>query len=215
MTETPSTRPSLLVRLKAPRNERAWAEFLEIYEPLIYRLARQKGLQAADADDLTQEVFRAVAGAIDRWEPDPAQGPFRAWLFRIARNLIINMLDARSRRTAGYGTGGSDLIKLLEAQPAPAAEDTALFDGEYRRRLFVWAAERARGGFRENTWQAFWRTGVEGQEVRAVAQSLGMSVGAVHIARSRVMARIRQEIERIETTESAVSHSRPRPNGGH
>ncbi len=57
MTETPNTRPSLLVRLKAPRNERAWTEFLEIYEPLIYRLARKQGLQPADADDLTQDVF--------------------------------------------------------------------------------------------------------------------------------------------------------------
>jgi RNA polymerase sigma-70 factor (ECF subfamily) len=201
LTETPSTRPSLLVRLKTPHNERAWGEFLEIYEPLIYRLARKKGLQAADADDLTQEVFRAVAGAIDRWELDPARGPFRAWLFRITRNLIINMLSARSRRTAGYGIGGSDMIELLEAQPAPAAEDTELFDGEYRRRLFACGAERARKAFRDNTWQAFWRTGVEGQEIPVVARSLGMTAGAVHIARSRVMARIRQEIEQMEATE--------------
>jgi RNA polymerase sigma factor (sigma-70 family) len=201
LTETPSTRPSLLVRLKSPRNERAWVEFLEIYEPLIYRLARKKGLQAADADDLTQEVFRAVAGAIDRWDPEPARGTFRAWLFRIARNLIVNLLSARGRRTAGYGAGGSDLVELLEAQPAPAAEDTELFDGEYRRRLFAWAAERARDRFHESTWQAFWRTGVEGQEVRDVARSLGMTAGAVHIARSRVMARIRQEVEQIEAAD--------------
>ncbi len=201
MTETPTTRPSLLVRLKNPRDERAWGEFLEIYEPLIYRLARKKGLQAADADDLTQEVFRAVAGAIDRWDMDPARGSFRGWLFRIARNLIVNILVARSRRTAGYGAGGGDLVELLESQPAPAADETALFDGEYRRRLFAWAAERVRGGFRDTTWQAFWRSGVEGQEVRAVARSLGMTPGAVHIARSRVMARIRTEIEKIETTD--------------
>ncbi len=201
MTETPSTRPSLLVRLRNPRDERAWGEFLEIYEPLIYRLARKKGLQAADADDLTQEVFRAVAGAIDGWDMDPARGSFRGWLFRIARNLIVNILVARSRRTAGYGAGGSDLVEFLESQPAPAADETAFFDGEYRRRLFAWAAERVRGSFRETTWQAFWRTGVEGQEVRSVARSLDMTVGAVHIARSRVMARIRMEIEKIETTD--------------
>ena len=162
MIETPNTRPSLLVRLKAPRNERAWAEFLEIYEPLIYRLARKQGLQPADADDLTQDVFRAVAGAIERWDPDPARGTFRAWLFRIARNLIINLVAARRRRAAGYGHGGSDLVELLEAQMAPADEDTALFDAEYRRRLFTWAVERVRSRFRETTWQAFWRTGRRG-----------------------------------------------------
>jgi RNA polymerase sigma factor (sigma-70 family) len=201
LTGTPGTRPSLLVRLRAPRDERAWVEFLEIYEPLIYRLARKQGLQAADADDLTQEVFRAVAGAIDRWDPDPGRGSFRSWLFRIARNLIVNLLAARSRRTAGYGAGGSDLVELLESQPAPSAEDTALFDGEYRRRMFTWAADRVRGHFRETTWQAFWRTGVEGQETAVVARSLGISPGAVHIARSRVMARLRQEIEQIEAAD--------------
>ncbi len=92
-------------------------------------------------------------------------------------------------------------MELLEAQIAPANEDTDLFDAEYRRRLFAWAAERVRSHFRETTWHAFWRTGVEGQDIRAVAQSLGMTAGAVHIARSRVMARIRQEIDQVQMTD--------------
>jgi len=199
MTEAPITRPSLLVRLRDPRDGRAWGEFLEIYEPLIHRLARARGLQQADADDLAQEVFRAVAGAIDRWDPDPAKGSFRAWLFRIARNLMVNLLAAQRRRPRG--AGGSDLVPLLESQPAPGADDTVLFDGEYRRRLFAWAAERVRGAFREATWQAFWRTAVEGQDVAAVARSLGLTPGAVYIARSRVVARLRQEIEQVEGRE--------------
>jgi RNA polymerase sigma-70 factor (ECF subfamily) len=201
LTESPATRPSLLVRLKFPRDEQAWVEFVEIYEPLVRRLARRSGLQGADAEDLTQEVFRAVAGAIDRWDPDPARGSFRAWLSRIARNLIVNLLAARRRRSAGYGTGDTDIVAFLEAQPAPEGQDSALFDVEYRRRLFAWAAERIRGGFHEATWQAFWRTGVEGQDVHSVAKALGMSPGAVYVARSRVMARLRREIESFEGTE--------------
>jgi RNA polymerase sigma factor (sigma-70 family) len=176
-------------------------EFVEIYEPLIYRLARHSGLQEADADDLTQDVFRAVAGAIDRWDPDPARGSFRAWLFRIARNLIVNLLAARRRQTAGYGTGDTDIVALLEAQPALEDQDSALFNIEYRRRLFAWAAERIRGSFHEATWQAFWRTGVDGQDVHSVARALGLSPGAVYVARSRVMARLRQEIDAIESAE--------------
>ena len=119
MTLAPPTRPSLLIRLKAPRDERAWMEFVEIYEPLIARLARRQGLQEADADDLTQDVLRTVAGAIEQWNPDPARGSFRAWLFRITRNLIVNLMTARRRRTASYGTGDTNMVALLEAQPAP------------------------------------------------------------------------------------------------
>ena len=175
-------------------------EFVEIYEPLVYRLARRSGLQQADADDLTQEVFCAVAGAIDRWDPDPARGSFRSWLFRIARNLIVNLLAARGGSRPTTGPADTDMMALLEAQTAPEGEDSALFDIEYRRRLFAWAAERIRGSFHETTWQAFWRTGVDGQDVHSVAESLGLTPGAVYVARSRVMARLRQEIETIEGT---------------
>jgi RNA polymerase sigma-70 factor (ECF subfamily) len=201
LTAAPSTRPSLLVRLKAPGDERAWVEFVEIYEPLIFRLARRRGLQPADADDLTQDVLRAVAGAIERWEHDPERGSFRAWLYRITRNLIVNLLAARRRQSASFGTGRTDMVALLEAQPAPDCEDSALFDLEYRRRVFTRAAERVRRSIQETTWLAFWRTGVEGQDVSAVASSLGLSPGAVYVARSRVMAKLRQEIEKIEEAD--------------
>ena len=114
MHEPPTTRPSLLVRLRDPRNDAAWAEFVALYEPLIFRLARQKGWQDADARDLCQEVLRAVAGAIDRWDPDPRHGSFRGWLCRIARNLMINVLAKEARHPRG--TGDSESL-WLEGQP--------------------------------------------------------------------------------------------------
>ena len=150
---------------------------MEIYEPLIHRLARARGVQEADADDLAQDVFRAVADAIDRWDPDPARGSFRAWLSRIARNLIVNLLAARRRQTAELRDGRDRVVELLEAQPAGDA-DSALFDLEYRRQIFASAAQRARVRFQETTWQAFWRTGVEGRETSAVAAELGLTPGA-------------------------------------
>src|SRR6185503_5801592 len=116
MTASPTTRYSLLLRIQDPRNQAAWAEFVAIYEPLVYRLARRKGLQDADARDLCQDVFRAVARAIDRWEPDPERGSFRGWLFTIARNLCINFLTRRDRHPRG--SGDSDVLAMLDAVPA-------------------------------------------------------------------------------------------------
>lgn len=198
MVDAPNTRPSLLVRLRNPSDGPAWEEFLEIYTPLLQQLARRKGLQESDAADLMQDVFRAVAQAIDRYDPDPARGSFRAWLSRIARNLIVNQLVARRRHPPG--TGGDSAARLLEDQPARAEEETALFLTEYRRRLFLWAAEQVRGEFRTLTWQSFWMASVEGQPPKAVAEILGLSVGAVYHNKSRVMARLRQRIEQADET---------------
>src|SRR5437762_4600075 len=99
----PTTRQSLVLRLRNPEDEAAWAEFVSVYEPFIYRLARSKGLQDADAQDLCQEVLRAVSAAIARWDPDPNKGSFRGWLFRIARNLIVNFISRQRRQIQGSG----------------------------------------------------------------------------------------------------------------
>jgi RNA polymerase sigma-70 factor (ECF subfamily) len=196
MDESPATRQSLLVRLKDPEDVQAWIEFVAIYTPLINRLARAKGFQEADAADLAQDVFHAVAGAIDRYDPNPARGSFRGWLFRIARNLMINSLAARRLRP--QATGDSDVRQLLDHVPAADSGATAWFDAEYRRGLFRWAADQVRGEFRDSTWRAFWLTAVEEQEPGNVASVLEISVGAVYIAKSRVMARLRAVIDEVE-----------------
>lgn len=194
MNDSPTTHPSLLARLGATRDDRAWAEFVAIYDPLVRRLARRKGFQDADASDLAQEVFRSVALAIERGDYDPARGSFRGWLFRIARNAMINTLAAQKRHLKG--TGDTAVNELLEAQPAPA--EAELIEAEYRRSLLHWAAEQVRGEFSAETWAAFWKTGVEGRRAKAAADALGMTPGAVYRCKSRVMARIREKIEEVE-----------------
>lgn len=193
----PTTRHSLVLRLRDSDDQAAWSEFVEIYEPLLYRLARGRGLQDADARDVCQDVLRAVAGAIDDWDPDPAKGKFRAWLFRIARNHTVNFLVAQSARP--QATGGTSVQRALEeaadAKVQHAAETQ--FGLEFRRRAFRWAAERVRHEFTSATWQAFWMTSVETKSPHQVGEELGMTVGAVYIARSRVMARIRHRVEQL------------------
>ncbi len=199
MDDAPVTRPSLLLRVRDPRNERAWEEFLEIYEPLVYRLARRKGFQDADARELTQEVFLAVSQAVDRFVPDPSLGSFRGWLFRIARNLMINFLKREGRHP--HGTGDTWVNKLLEATPTGDGEESEFFELEYRRQAFQWAAERVREECQESTWRAFWMTSVEACDVRRAADVLGMTPGAVYVARCRVLARLRKKIEELDGAE--------------
>ena len=196
MDDFPDTRRSLLVRLRTDRDDAAWAEFIAIYDPLVYRLARRRGFQDADARDLCQDVLRAVAGAIDRWDPDPARGSFRGWLFRIARNLMLNYLVAQRKHPAG--TGDSDLHRMLEAHLTVDPEDSVLFDTEYKRIVFQRAADSIRHEFSETTWQAFWLTGVESVDTKAVAQRLSLTPGAVYIARSRVLSRLKERVREIE-----------------
>src|SRR3954454_22861219 len=141
MTLTPSTRASLLLRLRDPRDHEAWVEFVDLYEPVTYRLLRRHGLQDADAREVMQELFLAVSRSIDRWDPAKERGSFRGWLRRVARNLVINWLRQRHRQTPAVG--GSDMQALLNAVPAAEGPETAEFDRELRRALFHRAASKA------------------------------------------------------------------------
>lgn len=193
MDDGPATRHTLLVKLRDPADESAWREFVGLYRPLVYRLARAKGLQHADADDLCQDVFRAVGRAVEGWNPDAGRGRFRGWLFTVARNLAVNHLTRGGR----YRGAGGDDAGLLAAVPAADPDLTAEFEAEYRRRLFRWAADQVRGEFAARTWQAFWATAVEGRPAAAVAAELGMTAGAVYVAKSRVLARLRHRIQQL------------------
>ncbi len=159
MAEFPETRESLVARVKDPGDGEAWARFVAVYRPAIYRLARKRGLQHSDAQDLTQLVLLAVAKAVERWEPDPDRGRFRAWLTRIARNAITNAL---TRARPDRGIGGTDLVDLLARHPDPSSSVCEDLDHEYQRAVFRWAQQRIRREFRPSTWEAFRRTTVDG-----------------------------------------------------
>ncbi len=201
MDEPPATRASLILRLRDPADAVAWREFASLYEPLIYNLACRKGLQDADARDFCQEVLLTVARAVHRWDPEPARGTFRGWLSRIARNLLVNFL---TRQHEPRGSGATSVHELLEAQPSTDPSATALFEAEYRRRVFRWAADEIRCEFTPTTWQAFWLTAVEGRPPKEAAAELGLTVGAVYIARSRILARLRQRVEELGDEATAI-----------
>lgn len=193
MAEMPQTRPSLLVRVRDPRDADAWREFVELYGPLVYRFARQRGLQDADAADLTQTVFQELARAeVQRY--DAGRGLFRNWLFGIVRNQMHKL--ARRQKPGMQGSGDTAAQERLNEQPA-TEEESALWEQHYKRQRFLWAAEKVRADFADASWQAFWLTAVDGVSATEAATALGLSIGAVYTAKSRVLDRIRKEIRQV------------------
>jgi RNA polymerase sigma-70 factor (ECF subfamily) len=199
MADAPPTRASLLVRLRDLQDRQAWGQFVEVYAPLIYGYARKRGLQDADAADLTQACLRQVAARVGSLEYDPRRGTFRGWLFTIVRNKLCDFLQ--QARRPHQGSGDSEVQRLLEAHAAPQPDEAGEWEREYRRGLLAWAAEQARAQVQDATWEAFWQTAVEGKSGKEVATGLGLSVAAVYLARGRVMARLRALVREVQEDE--------------
>lgn len=191
MTPLPETRNSLLLKVRDPANAEAWKEFAAIYRPAIYRLARRRGLQDADAEDLAQRVLISVSAAIQTWEKDESRGTFRAWLLRVARNAIINAL---TRKPPDAAVGGTSVADQLDDQGTGHSVINALIEDEHRRAVFRWAAAEVRSEFHDATWMAFQLTAVDGMSVDDAAAEIGKSTGSVYAARSRVMRRLKTKV---------------------
>lgn len=185
----PDTRPTLLLRVRDWGDQAAWQTFVEIYQPLIVGQCRKSGMQAADAEEICQEVLARVAESIRKFDYDPQRGRFRGWLYTVVRSRISAYFAGKPRqRSASDAT--------LAAAPAAISEPD--WEREYVDRLFDWACQRARGDVKPNT--SFQATAVENRPVEVVAAELGMTAGAIYIARSRMIARIR-ELVREATDE--------------
>ncbi len=194
MSEFPETRDSLLVQVQDPANREAWELFARIYRPVIVRIARARGLQHADAQDLSQQVLMAVASAIGDWEKRDESTRFRHWLSRVTKNAILNALMRRPRDQA---VGGSSVEELLREAADWDGATTALIETELRRELYLRAAEMVKVEFRPDSWQAFEMSVAGDLTLEEVAAELGKSVGAIYTARSRIMFRLREVISEL------------------
>ena len=201
MAEPPLTRVTLLARLKDGADAEAWREFVRLYGPVVYSFARRRGLQDADAADLMQEVLRSVARNAGKMEYDPSRGTFRGWLYTVTRNKIYNFLSGQKNRPRGSGDSGAQ--ERLDAIPDKGPDQDADWELEYQRRLSAKAMDRVQHEFQPNTWKAFWGTAVEGRAAQEVGDELGMTPGAVYVAKSRVLARLREEVQRLQAEAEA------------
>ena len=183
------TRPSLLLRIRDPRDAEAWTTFLRTYTPLVYRYCRRRGLQDSDAADVAQEVMAQVARSARGFDYRPERGRFRDWLGRIAHQKLA--LHHRLNRRAARGAGGADPdLPALEAAEDPGPE----WGEEFNAQVLRAALERARPHFEPATWRAFERTWFEDRPAAVVARELDLPIAAVYLAKSRVLKRLRDEV---------------------
>jgi RNA polymerase sigma-70 factor (ECF subfamily) len=181
------TGTSSLLERAAEGEPGAWDRLVSLYEPLVRHWCLRGGVPPDQVADVAQEVFQAVATRLPYYRP--GGGPFRAWVRGIARHKILDWF--RSRAQHPCAVGGSDALHQLQQVEAPNVELAE--DDTERTALMRHGLDLVRGEFEDRTWQAFWRTAVDGLAAPDVAAELAMSPGAVRVAKSRVLHRLRQE----------------------
>lgn len=183
------TSRGLLARAR-DRDAAAWERVVSLYGPLVLHWCRGWGLPDDDAADVFQDVFQAVAAHLGGFRRGRSGGTFRGWLRAITRNKVSDHFRRRGPVAVGGSEAGYALTQVPEDEPADAsASGDPAAAGVVRRAL-----ELIRDEFEPRTWEAFWRTAVDGRPPRDVAAELGMTPGAVRVAKSRVLQRLRAEL---------------------
>jgi RNA polymerase sigma-70 factor (ECF subfamily) len=181
-----STPASLLQRLRSPGEDAAWERFVKLYTPFIFFLGRRSGLSRDDAAELVQDVFVILAQKMPEFAYDRTKR-FRAWL----RTVTSNKLREKARRRRVAATSDDEVLASL-ADPAAC---NSFEEGEYRRQVATRALELMQSEFEPSTWQACWEHVVSGRPAAEVGAALGMSEGAVYVAKCRVLKRLREELQ--------------------
>jgi RNA polymerase sigma-70 factor (ECF subfamily) len=180
-----STCPSLLERLRQPSEQRAWERFVQLYTPLLFTWARRLGLPEHDAADLVQDVLVQLVRKLPEFTYDRHQS-FRGWLWTVT----LNKWREKRRRPRAPTDGQADLNQVADSDPVAAFDEA-----DYRRHVLSRALELMQAEFHPNTWKACWEHVVCGRPAAEVAAELGVSTGAVYVAKSRVLRRLRQELQ--------------------
>lgn len=184
MNRTPA---SLLERLRQPDPPpETWARLVELFTPLLFHWARQVGMQEADAADLVQDVFALLLEKLPEFNYDPGRS-FHAWLRTVTLNKWRDSMKQRNRQPAGDAG-------LLAAVANPNGPE-GFWEAEYCHHLVGRALALMKAEFQPTTWRACWAFVVEGKPASEVAANLGISENAVYVAKSRVLRRLRLELE--------------------
>jgi RNA polymerase sigma-70 factor (ECF subfamily) len=179
-----TTSPSLLIRVRNPRDGDAWREFDRVYSGLIVRYCRGRGLSPTDAEDVRQIVLMNLAGALPKFEYSLERGRFRSYLGRVVRNAVFRRI--RCPRPA--------VAALHEFEPAAITDPDVDHDATWRREWMHHHLRRAMQAIRRTherrSLDVFERL-LRGQPAAEVAEAMGMSIAAVHKVKQRVQRRLK------------------------
>jgi RNA polymerase sigma-70 factor (ECF subfamily) len=182
-----TTSPSLLMRLQKGEEAQAWPRFVKLYTPVLYGWVRSQGISCDDAADIVQEVFALLVEKLPTFQYNPEKS-FASWL----RTVTVNKCRDHYRR-------GKNRPVLTDPQVDLAIPDNVgqFSVDEYRRRLARRALEIMQSEFQPATWKACWQAVVTNRPAADIAAELGISVNAVYVAKSRVLRRLREELDGI------------------
>ena len=183
-----STSESLLLRLKKANDQAAWSRFVKLYTPLLFHWARKTGLQSEDSADLTQDVMAIVFRKLPDFQYDPKKS-FRSWLRTITLNRHREL--CRRKSVSNRAASGSVLAQIPDAK----SNTESTWDLEYGRSLFSSAMEVLQSEFRPATWAAVRKYVMESRPAAEIAAETGVSVWTIYAAKSRLLARLREELD--------------------
>jgi RNA polymerase sigma-70 factor (ECF subfamily) len=183
----PDTPASLLERLRDPAADEAWATFVDLYTPLLYHWANRVGLRDPDAADLVQDVFVLLLRKLPDFQYDARKG-FRNWL----RTVTLNRWRELRRRRHPSVEAAGDVT--LDDLPAPDG-DEPFWERDYRQHVARRVLLVMQREFEPAAWKACWECVVAGRPAADVGKELGLSPGAVRVAKFRVLSRLRHELE--------------------
>ncbi|HMB71054.1 MAG TPA: sigma-70 family RNA polymerase sigma factor [bacterium] len=181
-----TTRPSLIGRLKDSEDHDAWREFDRRYGSLIVAYARRRGLDLADAEDLRQNVMISLSVAMRSFELRAELGRFRSYLGRVVGNAVHRSRERPFRRP--------DVLELDERMlarvPDPREHDT-VWEREWRNHHLRLAMETVERTFDPRSVEMFRRL-LAGERTASVAEAMDTTTAAVHKAKQRIRARLKE-----------------------
>ncbi len=184
-----TTQLTLLARLKE-NHPRAWQEFSVIYKSLIFNWLKKYALQAADAEDVAQEVMLFVSQNIHTFEHNGRLGAFRNWLRSIAVNITRNYLRKKGQ---GRDAQSDSLNLMLEQLEDPDSPLTRLFNLAHDHAVVAALVENLAEHFEAKTIDIFKLNVIDELSAAEIAEKMNVTTASVHVAKSRVLRRLRQD----------------------